>query len=49
MKRIIWLLFLIPFALMAEQYTLDELIDHGLKNSLTMQSSGLVYVSFVQT
>ena len=38
MKRIIWLLFLVPLALMAEQYTLDELIDYGLKNSLTMQS-----------
>ena len=45
MKRFIWLLFLVPFALMAEQYTLDELIDYGLKNSLTIQSSGLTYES----
>ena len=45
MKRIIWLLFLVPLTLLAEQYTLDELIDYGLKNSLTMQSSGLTYES----
>ena len=41
MKHMLTLLLLLPLALLAQQYTLDELMDHGLTNSYDMLRSDL--------
>lgn len=45
MKHSLLVILLLPLALVAQQYTLDELIEHGLKHSWTMQRSTLSYQS----
>ncbi len=45
MKRTILFLILLPLALAAQQYSLDDLISHGLANSWSMQRSELSYLS----
>ncbi|MCB5246602.1 MAG: TolC family protein [Candidatus Cloacimonetes bacterium] len=45
MKHFFTLLLLLPLALLARQYTLDELVDHGLENSYGMLKSELSYES----
>jgi outer membrane protein TolC len=45
MKRFILLLILLPAALLAQQYTLDDLVGYGLENSFDMQRAGLSYES----
>lgn len=41
MKALLILIILIPFALNAQQYTLDDLMNHGLANSLSSQQARL--------
>lgn len=43
MKRLLFCLLLLPLTLMAQQYTLDDLISYGLKHSWSMQRSELNY------
>ena len=43
MKAIWTLLLLLPLALLAQQYTLDELVEHGLVNSYGMLRGELAY------
>lgn len=45
MKALTTLLLLLPLALLAQQYTLDELVGHGLENSYGMLRSELAYES----
>ncbi|MDZ4181354.1 MAG: TolC family protein, partial [Candidatus Cloacimonadaceae bacterium] len=45
MKRFIIIMLLLPIALVAAQYSLDELIQYGLDNSWTMQRTDLNYQS----
>ncbi len=47
MKKALLFLFLLPMILGAVNYSLDELIEHGLSNSWTMRSSELTYKSAV--
>lgn len=41
MKNILLLLLLLPIALCGQQYTLDDLISHGMEHSWSMQKAGL--------
>ncbi len=43
MKRFLLLVVLLPIALMAQQYTLDDLVQYGLEHSWSMQRSDLTY------
>lgn len=43
MKRILFLLLFIPIVCSASQYTLDELIDYGLKHSVAMEENAVQY------
>lgn len=45
MKRFIIIMLLLPIALMAAQYSLDDLIQYGLDNSWTMQRTDLNFQS----
>jgi len=44
-KHFFVLLLLLPLALAAQQYSLEQLVEHGLQHSYGMQSSGLSYES----
>lgn len=45
MKRLLMLFLLLPLALAAEQYTLDDLVNYGLDHSWSSQKSELSYQS----
>lgn len=45
MKRVLTLILLLPMALLAQQYTLDDLVSHGLGNSYGRQRTELSYES----
>ncbi|MBW6513686.1 MAG: TolC family protein [Candidatus Syntrophosphaera sp.] len=45
MKRLTLLALFLPVALLAQQYTVDDLIGYGLQNSWSMQKSELGYLS----
>ena len=45
MKRLILLAIILPLALYGQQYTLDELVNHGLEHSWSRQKSQLGYAS----
>lgn len=43
MKQFLFLLALIPVVCSASQYTLDDLIDYGLKHSVAMEENSVAY------
>ncbi len=43
MKHLLTLLLLLPLALLAQQYTLDDLVEHGLQNSYEKLRSDLSF------
>jgi outer membrane protein TolC len=45
MRSFLLILLLLPLALAAQQYTLDDLVSHGLEQGWTMQRSKLSYES----
>lgn len=45
MKYYLMLLMLLPLALVAQQYSLDELIGHGLEHGWSIQRAGIAYES----
>ncbi len=45
MKSFLTLLLMLPLALLAQQYTLDDLVEHGLVNSYGMLRSDIAYQS----
>lgn len=45
MKRLTLILLLLPLALAAQQYTLEQLVQYGLEHSWTMQKNELSYQS----
>lgn len=45
MKHLTLLILLLPVCLLAQQYTLDEMIQYGIENSWSMQKTELSYLS----